>query len=69
MKRIDLIKILNQAGCILVRHGSEHDWYQSPATGICQPVPRHREITKFVARSIIRLLTQQSIDSQDNNKE
>lgn len=68
MKRVDLIKILHQAGCVLIRHGGEHDWYQNPVTGICQPVPRHREIKKFVARSIIRLLTQQPTDPQ-NDKE
>ena len=26
MKRRDLIKGLEEMGCVLVRHGAEHDW-------------------------------------------
>lgn len=44
MKRIDLIKLIEASGCVLVRHGGRHDWYRNPATGVSQPVPRHREI-------------------------
>lgn len=44
MKRKDLIKRLNDSGCILVRYGSRHDLYKNPATGKKQPVPRHNEI-------------------------
>nr|WP_244945014.1 hypothetical protein [Nostoc sphaeroides] len=29
-------------GCIFVRHGGKHDWYQNPITKISQAVPRHR---------------------------
>jgi hypothetical protein len=30
MKRTDLIRKLAGAGCILVRHGGNHDWYRKP---------------------------------------
>jgi hypothetical protein len=29
MKRTDLIHKLEEEGCILVRHGGNHDWYRS----------------------------------------
>ena len=44
MKRKELIKKLEQIGCILIRHGKRHDWYQNPKIKISQPVPRHKEI-------------------------
>jgi len=56
VKRADLIKTIQGMGCILVRHGGKHDWYRNPATGISQPVPRHREIKEHLARHIISLL-------------
>ena len=56
MKRRDLIKALEQEGCMLIRHGKRHDWYQNPQTRMCQPVPRHREISEALARHIIRML-------------
>jgi predicted RNA binding protein YcfA (HicA-like mRNA interferase family) len=57
MKRRDLIKKLNNSGCILIRHGSRHDLYKNPATGIKQPVPRHNEIDENLAKHIIKELT------------
>jgi len=56
MKRIDLIKALDSSGCVLIRHGAKHDWYQNPATGVTQAVPRHREIKEHLARRILRML-------------
>lgn len=56
MKRVDLIKALEGAGCVLVRHGGKHDWYRNPQTGVSQPVPRHREIKESLARHILRML-------------
>lgn len=56
MKRVDLIKTIEAAGCVLVRHGSKHDVYRNPATGEIQPVPRHREIDEQLARKIVRAL-------------
>jgi mRNA interferase HicA len=57
VKRLDLIRALEQAGCVLERHGARHDWYRNPATGVAQAVPRHREINDHLARRIIRELT------------
>ncbi len=56
MKRVDLIRAIEDLGCVLIRHGAKHDWYRNPATGVSQPVPRHREINELLARRIIRLL-------------
>ena len=56
MKRVDLIRSIEQAGCILIRHGGKHDWYRNPETGVSQPIPRHREIKELLARHILRLL-------------
>lgn len=57
MKRTDLIRRLEAAGCLLIRHGGRHDWYRNPKTGVSQPVPRHREIREFLAAHILRKLT------------
>lgn len=57
MKRLDLIEAIQALGCVLVRHGGKHDWYRNPATGVSQPVPRHREIKEHLARRIIRMLS------------
>jgi hypothetical protein len=57
LKRFDLIKILGLMGCEFIRHGAKHDWYQNKSTGICQPIPRHKEINENVAKSIIKKLT------------
>jgi mRNA interferase HicA len=56
MKRIDLVRRLEQAGCLLIRHGGRHDWYQNPQTGASQPIHRHREIKEFLAKHILRKL-------------
>jgi len=56
MKRRDLIRILEEMGCNLTRHGSNHDWYTNEETKQSQPVPRHNEINDFLAKSIIKKL-------------
>jgi predicted RNA binding protein YcfA (HicA-like mRNA interferase family) len=53
MKRVHLIRTIEDFGCVLVRHGGKHDWYRNPATGVSQPVPRHREIKEGLARHIV----------------
>jgi predicted RNA binding protein YcfA (HicA-like mRNA interferase family) len=57
MKRVDLIRQIEQNGCVLIRHGGRHDWYQNLGTGACQPVPRHREIKDHLAKHILRKLS------------
>ncbi|NTU48041.1 MAG: type II toxin-antitoxin system HicA family toxin [Syntrophobacteraceae bacterium] len=56
MKRVELIRIIEDMGCLLIRHGGKHDWYQNPKTKVSQPVPRHREIKESLAKHIIKML-------------
>jgi predicted RNA binding protein YcfA (HicA-like mRNA interferase family) len=56
MKRKDLVRILEEMGCLLVRHGRKHDWYTNPQTRTSQPVPRHVEINERLAQHIIKKL-------------
>jgi len=56
MKKADLLRKIAEFGCVLIRHGSNHDWYQNPKTKVSQPVPRHREINEKLAKHIIRML-------------
>jgi mRNA interferase HicA len=56
MKRQDLIRAIEELGCVLVRHGGRHDWYQNPQTKISQPIPRHNEIKDLLAKHILKML-------------
>ncbi|MBE9203116.1 type II toxin-antitoxin system HicA family toxin [Synechocystis salina LEGE 06099] len=58
MKRRDLIVLLEQAGCVLIRHGAKHDIYHNPNNGKTEPILRHREINERLAQKIIKSLTQ-----------
>lgn len=60
MKRVELIKTVEEFGCVLVRYGAKHDWYTNPTTGISQPIPRHREINEHLAKHIIKMLRNQN---------
>jgi predicted RNA binding protein YcfA (HicA-like mRNA interferase family) len=61
MKRRDLVRKLEEMGCVLVRHGRSHDWYTNPTAKKLQPVPvpigapgrrRVRQIFALGARSV-----------------
>jgi len=67
MKRVDLIKVIEASGCVLVRHGGRHDWYRNQVTGVSQPVPRHREVKEPLARRIIRMLTEDSKEQRSDD--
>jgi mRNA interferase HicA len=56
MKRVELIRRLRSMGCVLVRHGANHDWYENPSTRVSQPVPRHNEIADTLAKHILKML-------------
>lgn len=56
MKRRELIREPEEAGCILHRHGKRHDIYRNPADGRQAPVPRHREIAETLCTIIRRQL-------------
>jgi len=56
VRRRELIKMILETGCIFLRHGSRHDWYQNPNTKVCQPIPRHKEINENLAKHILKKL-------------
>jgi len=56
MKRQELIRRLEETGCVLVRYGGRHDWYHNPRTGVSQPIPRQREINENLAKHILKKL-------------
>ena len=56
MKRRDVIRELRKMGCVFIRHGAKHDWYQNPNTRVSQPIPRHRELKDSLAKSILKRL-------------
>jgi mRNA interferase HicA len=58
MKRRDPIEKLEEMGCVLVRHGSNHDWCTNLKTKKSQPVPRHSEIHEGLAKTIIKKLSE-----------
>jgi len=59
MKRRDLVAAVEAAGARLLRSGAKHDIFHNPKTGATQPIPRHREINEFLARKILRDLTEE----------
>lgn len=71
MKRLDLLRAVSDLGCTLERRGGRHDLYRNPATGACQPIPRHREIKERLARHIIKMLGafDQEAGDQDSGSE
>jgi predicted RNA binding protein YcfA (HicA-like mRNA interferase family) len=56
MKRVDLVRRIEEIGCEFIRHGGNHDWYRNPRTGMAQPVPRHREINDNLAKQVLKKL-------------
>jgi len=52
VKRIDLIRHLEQHGCELHRQGGNHTVYLNRKERLSSTVPRHREINNFLARKI-----------------
>ena len=56
MKRRVLLRQIEEMGCIFIRHGGKHDWYQNPQTKIAQPIPRHAEIKESLAKHILKML-------------
>ena len=54
MKRVDLVRHLEQQGCELLREGANHSVFVNRAARKTSTVPRHREINDFLARKICR---------------
>ncbi|MBA3334957.1 MAG: type II toxin-antitoxin system HicA family toxin [Acidobacteria bacterium] len=59
MKRRDLVKRLEEMGCVLVRQGGKPDFYTNYKTKKSQPVPRHQQINENLAKAIIKKLSDQ----------
>ena len=56
MKVSELVKILKRNGCKFVRHGKEHDVWQSSITNKKIRIPRHKnqEIPTGTAKQILK---------------
>lgn len=52
MKSKDLIKLLEQNGWQLERHGGNHDVYRKGS--LRETIPRHKEIDEMLAKAIIK---------------
>ncbi len=44
--------MLQKQGCVLLRHGTNHDIFVNTQNGKKQPVPRHSEIDDQLAKHI-----------------
>lgn len=56
IEKTGLIRLLEEMGCVLVRHGGRHDWYTNSETKQSQPILRHNEINEHLAKAIIKKL-------------
>lgn len=54
MKRTEVIRYLEQHGCVLLREGGRHSVFIHRLTRKTSTVPRHREINDFLVRKICR---------------
>lgn len=54
MKRVDLLRHLQEHGCELLREGGRHSVYVNRPKSKSTTVPRHREINEFLSRKICR---------------
>jgi len=54
MTRRELVKHLDEQGCVLTREGGKYSIFQNPKTGKETPVTRHTEIADFTVRKICR---------------
>jgi mRNA interferase HicA len=54
MKRTDLVRKLEEAGCELVRHGGNHDWYRNPKTGTLNLCPGIGSLAKHIMKKLAR---------------
>ena len=54
MKRLDLLRHLEQHGCESLREGGNHTIYVNRRRKRVSSIPRHREILEFTARKICK---------------
>jgi hypothetical protein len=56
MKRIELIKHLQENNCVLEREGTNHTLYRNLLTDKISSIPRHTEIGNILANEICKQL-------------
>lgn len=56
LKDEGIIFSLRLLGCVLLRHGGKHDWYENPRTNVYQPVLRCEKINEYLADYILIML-------------
>jgi len=54
MKRIDLVRHLKIHGCVLAREGANHSVFFNMLEKRTSTVPRHQEISAFLAKKICK---------------
>jgi predicted RNA binding protein YcfA (HicA-like mRNA interferase family) len=54
LKRVDLVRHIEQHRCEILREGGSHSVFVNRAARKTSTVPRHREINDFLARKICR---------------
>jgi len=52
-----IILNLHLLGCVILRHGGKHDWYENPRTKVYQPVLRCEKLNESLAKYIIKQLS------------
>ena len=56
MKRREFVRHLEKNGCEFFREGGNHTIYVNRQTRSVAPVPRHRELNRFLVRKICKSL-------------
>jgi predicted RNA binding protein YcfA (HicA-like mRNA interferase family) len=54
VKRRDLIRLIEQQGCRLLREGGSHSVYFNPETKQTSTIPRHSEVDEHLAKKICK---------------
>ena len=54
MKREELLRYLRGQGCVLLREGANHSWWQNASLNTRSAVPRHSEISNLLAKKICK---------------
>lgn len=54
MKRLDLLRHLEEHGCQFAREGANHTVYINPVARKVTAIPRHREINELLAIKICK---------------
>ncbi|MDD2328699.1 MAG: type II toxin-antitoxin system HicA family toxin [bacterium] len=54
MKRKELLRHLQDHGCVFVREGGSHSWWMNTSQNRRSSIPRHTEIIDHLARKICK---------------